>query len=309
MTSIALGTIRNNFSCFVGMIIQTGSTPMTINALGRFAAPGNTGGHLVKIVDATTGTDLPGGSVSISMAGAATGSFVYASLTTPVNLNPNATYYIMTQETAGADQWYDTNTALQTNPVAAVTGSVYSGANGYLRSSAPAGRAYGPVDFVYVASGSGSPFFITSVSPGTVRNNFTGWVGGTITVGAQPVRVTQLGRYFLAGNTGSHLLKLANASTGADVPGSSVTVSMAGGQPGAFVYAALPSTITLDANVSYYLVSSETAGGDTWYDMDSTVRTNSFAVDASTVYSYTGSTYIVNGSSGHMYGPVDFRSN
>src|SRR5262249_54323154 len=135
VTSTALGTIRNNFSGFVGMIIQTGSSALTINALGRFAAPGNTGAHLVKIVEATTGTDLPGGSVSISMAGAATSSFAYASLSTPVSLNPNATYYIMTQETAGADQWYDTNTTLQTNPVAAVTGSVYSGANGYLRSS------------------------------------------------------------------------------------------------------------------------------------------------------------------------------
>ena len=89
------------------MVIQTGSSPMTINTLGRFAAPGNTGTHLVKIVDATTATDLPGGSVSVSMAGAATGSFAYASLSTPVNLNPNATYYIVTQETADGNQWYE----------------------------------------------------------------------------------------------------------------------------------------------------------------------------------------------------------
>ncbi len=41
---------------------------------------------------------------------------------------------------------------------------------------------------------------------------------------------------------------------------------MSGGTAGGFVYAALSASVTLDANTSYLLMSSEVVGGDTWSD-------------------------------------------
>jgi hypothetical protein len=78
---------------------------MTVSELGRWVVPGNTGTHIVKLVDASTGIDL--GSVSVATAGAPAGQFKYTTLSTAVTLAPGAAYYVLSQETAGGDQWYD----------------------------------------------------------------------------------------------------------------------------------------------------------------------------------------------------------
>ena len=58
-------------------------------------------------------------------------------------------------------------------------------------------------------------------------------------------------------------MKLVNASTGADVPQGSVSVSMSGCTAGQFQYTSL-ANLTLQANTAYYLVSQESS--DQWYD-------------------------------------------
>src|SRR5436309_6962322 len=63
---------------------------------------------------------------------------------------------------------------------------------------------------------------------GSLRNNFTGWVGFEFTVGANPLTVSQLGRWDVAGNAATHTLKLADAATGADLSGGSVSVNTSG---------------------------------------------------------------------------------
>src|SRR6202142_4719735 len=103
--------------------------------------------------------------------------------------------------------------------------------------------------------------FVTSTTLGTIRNNYPGWVGMSVTVASSPITVTSLGRIFAPGNTGTHLLKIVNARTGADVPGGSASVNMAGGTVGAFVYGALATAVTLNANSSYYILSREPFGG------------------------------------------------
>src|SRR4029077_11052517 len=108
---------------------------------------------------------------------------------------------------------------------------------------------------------------------GSLRNDFSGWVGGQITVGSADLTVTDLGRIVVAGNSGTHTVKLVDAATGLDVSGGSVSVSMAGGTPGQFQYATLSSPVTLLANHSYYLVSQEISGGDTWYEYNTTAST------------------------------------
>src|ERR1019366_4468003 len=65
--------------------------------------------------------------------------------------------------------------------------------------------------------------------------------------------------------------------------------------PGDLAYAALPATVTLNANQTYYLVTQETFGGDQWYDFDSTVQTAAVATVTSAVYG-TGAPYTVVGS-------------
>ena len=64
------------------------------------------------------GTDIAGASVSINLAGGAQGTFVYRGLPTPVTLAANTTYFILSQETAGGDLWYDfeATTAVTTGP-------------------------------------------------------------------------------------------------------------------------------------------------------------------------------------------------
>jgi len=56
-----------------------------------------------------------------------------------------------------------------------------------------------------------------------------------------------------------------------DLPGATVLVNLAGGSDNTFVYAALPSPVVLEANKTYYLVSSETENGDTWYNLGSSL--------------------------------------
>ena len=113
----------------------------------------------------------------------------------------------------------------------------------------------------------GAPLsFLTGFTgAGGLSNNFTGFAGMKFTVGASNLTVSALGRIFITGNSGTHIVKLVQAANGADVPGGSVSVSMVGGVAGQFKYIALGSPVTLQANTAYYLVTQEVNGGDQWY--------------------------------------------
>ena len=399
VTSKVLGTIRNDYTGWVGMTIRVGTSPVTVAALGRFVAGTSTATHVVKIVQAS-GTDLPGASASINVATGTAGTFAYVALASPITLNANTSYYIVSQETQGGDQWYDYNTIVQTTTVAAVSSAVYGNGSSYTAPGST-GQTYGPLDFLYSVSGgnngppvisqqpqsttvtanqtatfsvtavgalsyqwqseapgassfgnisgaasssyatgalpqsaSGTQYrctvtnnngsvtsntvtltvtapasgtaFVTSKVLGTLRNNYTGWVGMTIRVGASPVTVTGVGRIVAGTSTATHVVKIVEASNGADLPGASATVNVAGATSNTFVYATLASPVTLNANTSYYIVTQETLGGDQWYDYgNSAVQTTSAATVTSAVYG-TGAPYTTTGSTSQTYGPVDF---
>jgi hypothetical protein len=401
VTSTSLGGLRNNFSGWVGMSFTVGSSPVTVSGLGRFFAPGDAGSHTVKIVTASNSQNVTGGSVSISMSGGTVSSFVYANLPSTVTLNANTTYYILSQETSGGDQWYDINTTVATTAVASEIGAVWSPDGTTYNPIGTAGQAYVPVDFVYtttttlsqpaftkqpqsqtvsagatatfsvtatggglsyqweseapggssftnitgatsssyttptttlaqsgtqymcvvtntigstpsnaatltVTSAPASTNYVTSTSLGNLRNNFGGWVGMSFTVGSSPITVSGLGRMFAPGDTGSHTVKIVTASNSQDLSGGSVTISMSGGTAGSFVYASLPSTVTLNANTTYYILSQEAVSGDQWYDMNTTITTATIATEMGAVWSPDGATYNPIGSAGEIYGPVDF---
>jgi len=80
--------------------------------------------HTVKFVVANTGVDVPGGSASVNMDGCTPGQFVWSALPSPISLSPGASYYLVSQESAGGDLWYDVG-GITTMSIANVTNAVY----------------------------------------------------------------------------------------------------------------------------------------------------------------------------------------
>ena len=154
------------------------------------------------------------------------------------------------------------------------------------RTVEPAAALAGPARIAWIdqsAALTGTPL-ILSFTPGAVRNNYTGGFGLRFTVGSAPLTVTALGRIYIAGNTGSHVVKLVNAADGTDVPGASVTVTLPNGTPGQFTYVALPSPVVLSPNTTYNLISFETAGGDQFYDAGPVIPAPGVTVNSALVY-------------------------
>jgi hypothetical protein len=140
-----------------------------------------------------------------------------------------------------------------------------------------------------------------------MRNDYTGFIGMQITTGTKYLSVSSLGRFVLSGNTQPHLVKIVDTSTGLDV--GSVTVNTAGVRAGQFAYAALPSPVTLVPGISYFVVSQEASGGDSWYNSNTMVTTTS---DASVIGPASGGlntlveNYTISAAANQEYGPVDF---
>ena len=412
VTAFSAGTVRNNYSGWVGLRVQVGGSALTVTELGRLMLTGNSGTHTVKLVRASDGQDVAGGSVALAMSGGTVGQIKYAALTTPVVLSANTAYYLMTEETFGGDSWLDLNTTLTTTSVATVTNAAYGNGPGAWFPMAGTNQTYGPVSFKYAGGGgggttriiglsgnlafgdvtvggslqrtltiantgnatltvsgvsyptgfsgnwaggtiaagasqqvtvtfaptavtayggtitvnsdatagtntiaasgngiaaAGSTAFVTAFSAGTVRNNYSGWVGFQFVVGASPLSVKELGRVVLSGNSGTHTVKLVRVSDGQEVAGGSIAISTAGGAVGQIKYVALPSPVVLAANTAYYLLSEETFGGDTWLDLNTTVSTTSVATVPTAAYGTGPGAWFSYGSPNQAYGPVGFK--
>ena len=143
---------------------------------------------------------------------------------------------------------------------------------------------------------------ITGFTPGKIRNDFGDFVGLQFTTDHNVHGVSALGRIVLSGNSQNHTVKLVHANDGTDVPGASVTVSTASAMPGAFAYANLASTVYLQPNTSYYLVSLESNGGDAWYDY-TPVQATQFLINGP-VY-FNGSVWTQVGAPNYSYVPVN----
>ncbi|MEO8426037.1 MAG: Ig-like domain-containing protein, partial [Verrucomicrobiota bacterium] len=373
----------------------------TVTQLGRIWLSGNSLNHALKLVDASTGADVPNGSVSLSMAGGSAGQFVYANLPGAITLAPNTSYYLVSQETPGGDQWaYDDAMVTTTSDATCDGAALRSVGSPWTFRPYPLKNTFGPVSFKYsasnlspavaitspadgssytapasisiaanasdsdgtvskvdffsganllataptspyafvwnnvlagnytliakatdnlgavgnsaainvtVATGGASTPFVTSFVPGSSENNFSGWLGMGFTVGSAPITVTQLGRLWLSGNSLVHALKLVDATTRADVPNGSVSLSMAGGSAGQFVYGILPGAITLLANTRYYLVSQETPGGDQWaYDNTRVTTTSAATCDGPALKNANGG-WILRLVPNTTFVPVNFK--
>ena len=109
---------------------------------------------------------------------------------------------------------------------------------------------------------------VQTLSTGTF-NGINGWKGMKITVGANDIVATDVGRWVLAGNTQTHAVGILNAA-GTVIGSASVNAN----DPfavGRIKYADLPAPITLLKNTIYYVMSQETLGGDLWYGSTTTL--------------------------------------
>jgi hypothetical protein len=139
--------ILANVSGWFGMAVTVGVNPVTVVTLGRIVAPGNSQIHTLKIVDAASGSDVPGAFVSVSLAGKTPGTFEFGVLNPPVTLQAGASYYILSQEIQGTDQFYNHTGSVMTTDVAVLT-SAARGGPPYVTDSS-VNKPYGFVNFQY----------------------------------------------------------------------------------------------------------------------------------------------------------------
>ncbi|HEX6573618.1 MAG TPA: hypothetical protein VF042_01490 [Gemmatimonadaceae bacterium] len=149
---------------------------------------------------------------------------------------------------------------------------------------------------------------VTGITRGTLRNNFMANVGMGFQVGTTAIRVSKIGRYKVPGNSGTHTLKLFDLAANADIPGSSVTINLAGAPDDQFAYADLPAPIPLTAGATYYLLSSETDMGDRWYDSaDTKVTTTNVVTRVFAVNEDSPGHFNPAPIAEFVYGPLDVQ--
>lgn len=230
---------------------------------------------------------------------------MYATLSAPITLQAGTSYFLVSNEQYGGDLWYDVG-PIQPPANVSVTNAIYaSGGNWYPEGGA--NMSYVPPSFQYTAETVSVPQFVTGIDTNApLRNNFGGYVGFEVTIGANPVVVYSVGRVCVSGNSEAHTVEFVNVATGTVVPGGSASVSMSGCQAGQFVYTALNEPISLPAGGKYYIASSETYNGDQWYDYGGITSSVSVATVNNAVYSDNGNWYPF-GATNTSYGPVSFQ--
>jgi hypothetical protein len=153
-----LGTPSTGNSGWVGMRITTGASPVIVTALGRIYINGNTGSTTVKIVNASDLTDVPGGAATVPLSSGINNEFNYGELPTPITLNANTSYYIVSQEDGAGNTWYDdTQLSITSSDVAVVDRGIEYFAGSPGNSSrwtlGTTINPIGPVDFKYITNG------------------------------------------------------------------------------------------------------------------------------------------------------------
>ena len=301
--SKALGAQRADSPGWAGLKLTVAAQSVTVSSLGRQCSSGNSLTHELRLIRVSDNATV--GSTNVAMNGCAVGQFKYASLAGPVTLAANTAYLLVSYE-VGGDLFHDwTGTVLTTMSVATVNHGVYTTNGGATWGPAGStGNSYVPLDFQYQTPPSQS--LVTGKTLGSQRGDSPGWAGLKLTVGAQPLTVSSLGRQCQAGNSLTHELKLIRANDNATV--ASVNVSMSGCTAGQFKYGTLAGPVTLAGNTAYLLVSYE-VGSDNFHDWTGTVLTTTSAATVNHgVYTTNGGqTWGPAGGTGNSYVPLDLQ--
>jgi hypothetical protein len=282
ITSLSGGGTRTD-SYWVGFKAQVGTPDLLVTALGRWiVSPG--GVHLINLLD-VNGALL--GQVSLNTAGQTPNTFAYQTLAPAITLRSETVFYVVSQEN-NADPWLNYDATVTTTSDALIQGAVYildvgGPGTGVVPTVGGAGViAYVPPNFQYTFLTPTTPFsgpgkFVIGITPGTIRHDYTSYLGYQFQVGARDLPVTALGRWVLPNTTGTsvnHFLRLLDNSGNIL---REVYLSIAGIAPGNFAYGTLASPITLSAGATYYLLCRETLNADDWYStgVSDTVLTTS----------------------------------
>jgi RHS repeat-associated protein len=146
--STTVGTSSSQ-NTWVGGKFTVGSSDITVAKLGRWKISGNSGTHTVKLVLASNGTDVTGGSVSIDLSSGTNGAYKYVSLARPIVLTASTSYYLVSQEANPGDAVYSNDTTV-TNNSGITTDKAVSWNGSAWSESSTSGHLYGPVDLKFV---------------------------------------------------------------------------------------------------------------------------------------------------------------
>jgi hypothetical protein len=152
LTGVTLAGVRNDYTGYMGTRLTVGDRPITVTALGRMVARGNSGKHIVKLVSVENGRDVTDAAVSINLGGGDEGSMRYGQLARPITLSANTSYYLVSEETNRGDFFYDNDASVTTTTDVRIDASVYLSEFGWTENGYP-GRSYGVVDLLYSVSG------------------------------------------------------------------------------------------------------------------------------------------------------------
>jgi O-glycosyl hydrolase len=151
VTSDITGSIRSNFTGQAGMEFTTGSSPVSVTALGRTDLPGDVQAHTVSLYRASDGALIASAQVQTGPAADPDPLGVtYQSLAAPVSLAPGTSYVLVSAETSGGDPFCDADTTVHLGGGAIADGPAWrSGTTGgFTIYSADAGESYGPVSIL-----------------------------------------------------------------------------------------------------------------------------------------------------------------
>lgn len=147
---------------------------------------------------------------------------------------------------------------------------------------------------------------VTGFTPGTLRSNFTSYVGMSFDAAADKT-VTALGHYVTSGSTHTHQLTFTD-NTGVSLGTCTVDST---GQPVGYQYCSVtPFAIT--NGTTYFMFSGEASGGDDWYDSDTTITTTAdITLNGAEYCGGTLGANCLSPASGtgspNSFGPVNFK--
>lgn len=268
---------RNNFHSYIGVVIKVGPYDINVTAIGRMFYEGNTQEHNLKLVDAATGEDVVGASVTVQ--GGEVNKFTYGSLENTVTLKAGQSYYLLSEEHYEGDAFAEHGFRTDPNGSVVVTGGVF-----FIPDETQPNYGYNPdaageygfvgLDIKYtVAKHAVSGTENELVSDIQYAENYLTTlrdhgmqIGTMFTVGDRDIYVSSLGRLYFGGGANAHTMFLVDAATDQKVPFSTVTVP-AGGTAGAYTWGDLPNPIKLEAGKKYLVICVEIADdGDTWLE-------------------------------------------
>jgi hypothetical protein len=142
------GTVRVGEDSWFGIGFTVVAPGVTVQKLGRHYRTGNTGTHQMRLIDAATMQTL--GTATVTPTSDELNGFRYGSLPSGVPLAVNQSYFVLSREKAGGDDFLTQDTVLlATRPEAMATSVVESVTLASFSVTPAPDRSFGPVNFQY----------------------------------------------------------------------------------------------------------------------------------------------------------------